>query len=225
MAEPKKLIIRVENAGEISALLLQPPRSKSLLVLAHGAGAGINHPFLAALARDLGELGVATLRYNFPYMEQRRKSPDREPVATAAVAAAVSAAREAAPKLPIFAGGKSFGGRMTSTAAANGLLPDIRGVVFFGFPLHPPSDPGTKRAEHLQRVKQPMLFLQGTRDAFAELKLLRPVVASLGSRATLHLIEGGDHSFHVPKSSGRADADILRELAEMFASWSQQIAG
>lgn len=224
MAEPKKLTIRVENAGEISALLLQPPRSKSLLVLAHGAGAGMTHPFLTALARDLGELGVATLRYNFPYMEQRRKSPDREPVATAAVAAAVAAAGDAAPKLPLFAGGKSFGGRMTSTAAANGLLPDVRGLVFFGFPLHPPSDPGTKRAEHLQRVKQPMLFLQGTRDAFAELKLLRPVVASLGSRATLHLIDGGDHSFHVPKSLGRTDTDILRDLAETFAAWSQQIA-
>lgn len=223
MAEPKQLRIRVENAGEISALLLQPPRAKAVLVLAHGAGAGMNHPFLATLARNLAELDIATLRYNFLYMEQGRKSPDREPAATAAVAAAVGAARLEAPRLPLFAGGKSFGGRMTSTAAANGLLPGVRGLVFFGFPLHPPNQPGTKRAEHLRRVPQPMLFLQGTRDAFADLKLLRPVCASLGSRATLHLIEGADHSFHLPKSAGRTDAEVLRELAGTFASWSQQI--
>ena len=183
----------------------------------------MNHPFLATLAKNLAEFEVATLRYNFPYMEQRKKSPDREPVATAAVAAAVAAAANAAPKLPLFAGGKSFGGRMTSTAAANGLLPNVRGLVFFGFPLHPPSDPGTKRAGHLQRVQQPMLFLQGTRDAFAQLDLLRPVVAGLGSRATLHLIEGADHSFHLPKSSGRTDSDVLQELAQTFSSWSDQI--
>ena len=223
MPAPKTLRIPVANSAEISALLLHPSDAKSVLVLAHGAGAGMNHPFLATLATNLVELNVATLRYNFPYMEQRRKSPDREPVATAAVAAAVAAASTAAPKLPLFAGGKSFGGRMTSTAAANGLLPNVRGLVFFGFPLHPPSDPGTKRAEHLSRVQQPMLFLQGTRDAFGDLKLLRPVVASLGSRATLHLIDGADHSFHLPKSSGRTDADVLRELAETFASWAQQI--
>jgi uncharacterized protein len=223
MAEPKKLRISVENAGEISALLLLPARAKSLLVLAHGTGAGMNHPFLATLARDLAELEIATLRYNFPYMEQRKKSPDREPVAAAAVAAAAGAASAETPKLPLFAGGKSFGGRMTSTAAANGLLSNVRGLVFFGFPLHPPNQPGTKRAEHLSRVQQPMLFLQGTRDAFADLKLLRPVVASLGSRATLHLIEGADHSFHLPKSAGRTEAEVLHELAETFASWSQKI--
>jgi uncharacterized protein len=223
VAEPKKLRISVENAGEVSALVQLPARAKSLLVLAHGAGAGVNHPFLATLARDLAELQIATLRYNFPYMEQRRRSPDREPVATAAVAAAVGAASAEAPKLPLFAGGKSFGGRMTSTAAANGLLANVSGLVFFGFPLHPPNQAGTNRAEHLSRVKQPMLFLQGTRDAFADLKLLRPVVASLGSRATLHLIEGADHSFHLPKSAGRTDAEVLRELAETFATWSQEI--
>jgi hypothetical protein len=167
---------------------------------------------------------VATLRYQFPYMEQRRRSPDSPAVATATVAAAVRAVAKAAPNLPLIAGGKSFGGRMTSHAASQGLLEGVRGLVFFGFPLHPPNKPGTKRAEHLAKVPVPMLFLQGTRDTLADLKLLKPICEALGSRATLHIIETADHSFHVLKSSGKDDAAVLRELAQQTAAWAQQIS-
>jgi predicted alpha/beta-hydrolase family hydrolase len=163
------------------------------------------------------------LRFNFPYMEQRRKVPDRAPVPTEAVLAAVRAAAEAAPELPLFAGGKSYGGRMTSLAAADNSLPNVRGLVFFGFPLHPPDQPSTKRAEHLARVKLPMLFLQGTRDKLADLSLLRPICAKLGSRATLHIIETADHSFHVLKSSGKTDAEVLRALARTVSEWTETI--
>jgi predicted alpha/beta-hydrolase family hydrolase len=175
------------------------------------------------LAGELAGVGVATLRYQFPHMEERRPVPDSPKVLTATVAAAVRAAAEAAPGLPLLAGGKSMGGRMTSQAAAQHPLDGVRGLVFFGFPLHPPKQPGTKRADHLMKVTVPMLFLQGTRDTFADLKLLRPVCAKLGALATLHVIETADHSFHVLKSSGRADADVLRELAETTASWAEGI--
>lgn len=213
----------VEGGGEVSALLVQPAKPRWLLVLAHGAGAGMAHPFLGALAQELSGAGIATFRYQFPYTEQRRRAPDRPPVLTATVAAAVRAAQEAAPGLPLLAGGKSMGGRMTSTGASQQPLDQVRGLVFFGFPLHPPNQPGTKRADHLAKVTVPMLFLQGTRDAFAGLDLLRPVCAKLGPLATLHLIDSADHPFHVPKSSGKTDADVLRELAQTTAAWASNL--
>src|SRR4029077_19136462 len=201
------LKVTVPNIGDVSAKWLRPTNARWLLALAHGAGAGMHHPFLETLAAELAAVEVATFRYQFPYMEQRRRVPDAPPVLTSTVRAAVQAAAETAPDLPILAGGKSMGGRMTSQAAAE-PSPDferVQGLVFFGFPLHPPGRPGTKRAEHLAQVKIPMLFLQGTRDQFADLKLLRPICASLGARAILHEIETADHSFHVLKSSGKSD--------------------
>ncbi len=207
----------------MSALLLRPAKARQLLVLAPGAGAGMSHPFMEKLAGELAGVGVATLRYQFPYMEARRRAPDAPAVLTATVVAAVRAAAEAAPGLPLLAGGKSMGGRMTSQAAAQRPLDGVQGLVFFGFPLHPPNQPGTKRADHLAKVAMPMLFLQGTRDTLAELQLLRSVCAKLGSRATLHVIETADHSFHVLKRSGRSDPEVLRELAEKTASWAEQI--
>jgi len=222
MSTSEQLRFVVQGDHEVSALLLKPARARRLLVLAHGAGAGMHHPFMEKLAEDLASVGVATLRYQFPYMEEHRGAPDKPAVLTATVAAAVRAASKAAPDLPLFAGGKSMGGRMTSQAAAQGLLESVRGLVFFGFPLHPPNRPGITRAEHLANVAAPMLFLQGTRDTFADLKLLRPVCAQLGSRATLHIIDTADHSFHVLKSSGRTDAEVLHELAETTASWADE---
>src|SRR3989442_2580318 len=196
-----------ERAGEVSGLLLRPDGARLLYVLAHGAGAGMRHPFLESVAQPLGERGVGTLRYQFPYMERRASRPDPPAVAAAAVRAAVAEAGRVAPGLPLVAGGKSFGGRMTSTAQAEAPLPGVRGLVFLGFPLHPPGRPGDSRAEHLAQVQVPMLFLQGTRDDFADLKLLKPLVKRLGQRATLHLVEGGDHSFHVLSGRvGRAPA-------------------
>ena len=225
MAATKQLRISVGAGVEVSALLCQPARARRLLVLAHGAGAGMSHPFMEMLAVELAGVDVATLRYQFPYMEQRRRVPDVPSLLTSTVVAAVQAAAEAAPDLPLFAGGKSMGGRMTSQAAAQRPLKGVRGLIFFGFPLHPPNRPGTKRAEHLAKVTVPMLFLQGTRDTLADLKLLRPVCAKLGSRATLHVIETADHSFHVLKKSGRSDAEVLRELAEKTSSWAGGIRG
>ena len=190
-----------------------------MFVLAHGAGAGMRHPFLERFAQALAERGVATFRYEFEYMEQKRGRPDPPAVAQARVRAAVSEAAAAAPGLPLFAGGKSFGGRMTSQAQAAEPLPGVRGLVFLGFPLHPPGRPATARADHLDGVRIPMLFLQGTRDDFAGLELLRPVVRRLGKRATVNLIEGGDHSFNVLKKTGRTDADVMDELAEGIATF------
>jgi len=186
----------------------------------------MSHPFLEKLAHELGEVAVATFRYQFPYMEQRRRVPDSPAVLTSTVRAAVRAASQTAPDLPILAGGKSMGGRMTSQAAAEHPpeFENVRGLAFFGFPLPPPGRPGTKRAEHLARVRKPMLFLQGTRDQFADLKLLRPVCAQLGAVATLHEIETADHSFHVLKSSGKTDAAILRELAQSVPAWAETIS-
>jgi hypothetical protein len=183
----------------------------------------MTHPFMEKLAGELADAGVGSFRYQFPYMEERRRAPDSPSVATATVAAAVRAAAEAAPGLPVLAGGKSFGGRMSSQAASQRLLEGVRGLVSFGFPLHPPNKPGTKRAEHLADVQVPMLFLQGTRDTLADLKLLRPICKDLGKVATLHVIETADHSFHVLKSSGKSDADVLRELAETTASWAENL--
>src|SRR5438477_5208977 len=209
-----------DGEATVSGLLLRPPGASQLHVLAHGAGAGMRHPFLETIARALAERDVATLRYQFPYIERRASRPDSPALAAAAVRAAVSEAARLAPGLPLVAGGKSFGGRMTSTAQAEEPLPGVRGLVFLGFPLHPPGRPGDSRAEHLARVQIPMLFLQGDRDEFANLKLLKPVVSGLGERATLHLVEGGDHSFHVLKRSGRTDAEVMGELVDAIAAWT-----
>jgi predicted alpha/beta-hydrolase family hydrolase len=218
--EPKQeFLFAVPETGEVSAILLRPPKARALLVLAHGAGAGMRHSFLEALARELAEAGLATLRYQFPYTEQRRRAPDSPKVLTATVRAAVQAALDRGPDLPIFAGGKSMGGRMTSLAASQQPLAAVRGLVFIGFPLHPPNRPGTQRAEHLPRVGRPMLFLQGTRDTLAKLELIRPICARLGPVATLHIIETADHSFHVLKSSLRTDADVMQELAQTISAW------
>ena len=223
MVEGERLRFAVEGAGEVSAILMSPANARWMMALAHGAGAGMTHPFLEKVAMELASVGVATFRYQFPYMEQRRRAPDSPSVATATVAGAVRAAAKAVPGLALLAGGKSFGGRMSSQAASLGLLQGVKGLVFFGFPLHPPNKPGTKRAEHLARVQIPMLFLQGTRDTLADLKLLRPICNDLKSLATLHIIETADHSFHVLKSSGKNDAAVLRELAQTTASWAENL--
>ena len=208
-----------ERVGRVSALLLQPPDARALYVLAHGAGAGMRHPFLEAIARRLGERGIATLRYQFPYMERWGGRPDPPAVAEATVRAAVLAAANAAPGLLLIAGGKSFGGRMTSGAQAHEPLPGVRGLVFLGFPLHPPGRPGDERAAHLGDVHIPMMFLQGTRDDFADLKLLTPVVSRLGTRATLHLVQDGDHSFKPLKRTGKTSADVMSDLVDAIAGW------
>jgi predicted alpha/beta-hydrolase family hydrolase len=223
MATASEMGFEVENATAVSAILERPPNARWMLALAHGAGAGMRHPFLTALARELADAQVATLRYQFPYIEQQRRLPDSPAVLTATVRAAVRAAARAAPELPLLAGGKSFGGRMTSTAAAQEPLGGVCGIVFFGFPLHPPNRPGTKRAEHLARVGVPMLFLQGTRDALANLDLLRPICDGLGTRATLRMIAEADHSFHVSKRSGKNDAEIVRDLAQAVGSWAEAV--
>ena len=212
-----------ETSGEVSALLVRPPDARLLYVLAHGAGAGMRHTFLESIAQRLAERGIATLRYQFPYMERRAGRPDPPAVAAATVRAAVTEAARVAPGLPLVAGGKSFGGRMTSTAQAEAPLPGVRGLLFLGFPLHPPGRPDDKRAEHLAQVRVPMLFLQGDRDEFADLTLLRPVVKRLGERATLHLIQGGDHSFKVLKSTGRTADQVMNELAATAFSWATSL--
>jgi uncharacterized protein len=211
--------------GRVSALLERPPAARLLYVLAHGAGAGMRHPFLTFVVRALADRGIATFRYQFPYMEARARRPDPPGVLEAAVRAAVAAAATAAPGLPLVAGGKSFGGRMTSNAQAKQPLAGVRGLVFLGFPLHPPKRPGDARAEHLSAVTVPMLFLQGTRDDLADLRLLEPVCRRLGERATLHVVEGADHSFKVLKRSGRSDPLVLQELADTLAAWSSHVVG
>lgn len=193
---------------------------RCVYVFAHGAGAGMNHPFMTRASEALSARGIATHRFDFPYMKAGRTRPDSPGVAEAAVRAAVAEAARVSPGLPLFAGGKSFGGRMTSQAQAKDPLPGVRGLVFFGFPLHPPGRPNVDRAEHLSQIEIPMLFLQGTRDEFASLDLLQGVVKRLGSRATLHLIEEGDHSFKVPKRTGKTERDVLEELATTIQQWA-----
>ncbi len=223
MAASVELPIAVGERDGVSGLLLRPDGARLLYVLAHGAGAGMRHPFLESIAQGLAERSIATLRYQFLYMERRARRPDPPAVAAATVRAAVAEAARVAPGLPLIAGGKSFGGRMTSTAQAEAPLPGVRGLVFLGFPLHPPGRPGDKRAEHLAQVRIPTLFLQGDRDEFADVKLLRPMVKQLGERATLHLVEGGDHSFHVLKRSGRTDLEVMAELVETIVAWTAGI--
>ncbi len=203
----------------VSALLNRPTGARALLVLAHGAGAGMAHPFMEGLTAHLAQTKIATLRYQFPYMERNGRRPDAEPALRATVRAAVADAAKVARGLPLFAGGKSMGGRMTSLEASDEPLPGVRGIVFFGFPLHAPSRSAGTRGAHLARVELPMLFLQGTRDALADVEGMRKLCTGLGNRAALHLIEGGDHSFHVPKRSGRTDEEVMRELAHAVAEW------
>ena len=206
-------------------LLDRPPAAHAAYVLAHGAGAGMSHPFLANVALGLSERGIATLRYQFPYMEAGSKRPDTPKVAQAAVREAVAEAARQLPGLPLFAGGKSFGGRMTSQAQAIAPLEGVHGLVFIGFPLHPAGKPADERAAHLDTVTIPMLFLQGTRDELAGLDLLRPVMERLGERATLETFEHADHSFHVPARSGRNDGEVMQALLDSIARWIRRTAG
>jgi predicted alpha/beta-hydrolase family hydrolase len=211
------------DGADVSALLLLPETARCLFVLAHGAGAGMRHPFMESVARRLAARGIGTFRYQFSYMERKAKAPDRQPILLATVRAAIEVAREAAPDLRLIAGGKSMGGRMTSLAAAAEPLPGVRGLVFLGFPLHAMGKPGIERADHLAQVGMPLLFLQGTRDSLADLDLLRPVIQRLGARATLHVVEDGDHSFHVRAGSGRNDSAALDELVERIDTWTETL--
>ncbi|HKA33763.1 MAG TPA: alpha/beta family hydrolase [Candidatus Binatia bacterium] len=220
MPAAKKIKFAVNNkAGEVSALLLRPDKARAIYVFAHGAGAGMEHRFMEAAAAKLAARGVATLRYQFPYTEKGIKRPDNEATLTATVRAAAAAAERHAGDLPRFAGGKSMGGRMTSLAAAKEPLAAVRGLIFFGFPLHAAGKPSDTRADHLKNVSAPLLFLQGSRDSLADLKLLKPLCSRLGKRAELFVVEGGDHSFHMLKSSGRGDDEVLEEAAAKAAGW------
>jgi predicted alpha/beta-hydrolase family hydrolase len=219
MSAAQELKIAVGSAGEVSALLMRPEQARACFVFAHGAGAGMRHASMEAIAAGLAERGIATLRYQFPYMEKGSKRPDPPGIAHAAVRAAVAEAAKVCAGLPLFAGGKSFGGRMTSQAQAKAPLADVAGIALFAFPLHPAGKPSSERAKHLADVKIPMLFLQGTRDALAELPLLEPVVKGLGRKASLHLVKEADHSFRVLKSSGRNDREVLAEILDAFAAW------
>ena len=207
------------SSGDVSALLMRPLGADCLLVLGHSAGAGMRQDFMEALASCLADRRIATFRYQFPYMEQGRRRPDFQPILLKTVRSAVGAASAVSDGLPLFAGGKSMGGRMTSLAASTGPLSAIQGIVFFGFPLHPAQKPGIERGEHLKDVDVPLLFLQGPRDKLARLDLLEPVCRDLGHRATLHLVEGADHGFHVLKRSGRTDDEVREELADATRSW------
>ena len=212
-----------EGRPQVSALLTRSRRARQLLVLGHGAGAGMRHVFMEAISGLLGERGVATLRYQFPYMEVGRRRPDPAPVLVETVRAAVRTAAREAPDLPLLAGGKSMGGRMTSTAASLAPLPGVRGLAFFGFPLHAAGKPASARGDHLIDVALPMLFLQGDRDRLADLDLLEPLVARLGERATLHVEPSADHSFHVLKRSGRDPQEVLGSLANRAAAWAAAV--
>lgn len=220
---PQRVSIAIHDAGQVSGLLQAPSGAHACYVLAHGAGAGMSHPFMAAIAEGLAERSVATLRYQFPYMEQGSKRPDVSKVAQAAVRAAVVEAAPLVRGLPLFAGGKSFGGRMTSQAQAASPLPGVRGLIFLGFPLHPPGQPSDERGAHLFNVRIPMLFLQGTRDEFANLDLLQPLIEELGARATLKLFEEANHSFHVSARAGRTDAEIRTEMLAATTTWMEKV--
>jgi predicted alpha/beta-hydrolase family hydrolase len=211
------------DLGQVSALLRAPQDAWLLYVLAHGAGAGMRHRFLESVSAALADRGIATLRYQFPYMEAGGRRPDPPRVLQATVRSAIAKAAEVAPGLPLIAGGKSLGGRMTSAAAAATPIPGVRGLVFLGFPLHPPGQPGTSRADHLDRVDIPMLFLQGTRDEFARLDLITDVCEGLEPNATLHLVDEGDHSFGVLKRSGRTPAEVLSEITGTIEQWSRAL--
>jgi uncharacterized protein len=219
---PQRMTIETGKAGAVSALLLRPDAARACFVFAHGAGAGMTHSFMEAFAAGLCRHSIASLRFQFPYMEKGSKRPDPPAIAQAAVRAAVAEARRHCPDLPLIAGGKSFGGRMTSQAQAAAPLEGVRGIAFLGFPLHPSGKPSSDRAAHLAKVHIPMLFLQGTRDSLAETGLIEPLAKSL-SLATLHLVDGADHSFHVLARSGRKDSEVLGEILDVFARWAGAI--
>jgi predicted alpha/beta-hydrolase family hydrolase len=221
--DSKPLTIDVDEHTRVSGLLLAP-QGAACFVVAHGAGAGMLHPFMESLASDLAALQIATLRYQFPYMEKGSRRPDTPAVCHAAVRAAVATASALVPSLPLVAGGKSFGGRMTSQAQAAEPLARVHGLVFLGFPLHPPKEPSDKRGEHLSRIAIPMLFVQGARDAFAELALLNPLLKRLGSRATLCLLPDADHSFKVPARSALTGAQVHSEMLRVLGNWIDSVA-
>jgi uncharacterized protein len=213
-----------ESSGQVSGILTIPEAARSLYVFGHGAGAGMRHAFMEAAAEGLARQGVATLRYQFPYMEAGRGGPNPQPVLLKTVRSAVAEAARLAPDLPLVAGGKSMGGRMTSLAASKLALPEVRGLVFFGFPLHAAGRPSSDRGAHLADVGLPMLFLQGTRDKLADLELLRPLLEPVRPAPTLHVVEGADHGFHVLKKSGRSDAEVLEELCGRVGDWARGLA-
>lgn len=219
---PIALTIALPSGGSSSGWLQTPARAEACYVFAHGAGAGMNHTFMAAIAEGLAERDIATLRFNFPFMEQGSKRPDSPAVAHAAIRAAAEEAARQLPGVPLFAGGKSFGGRMTTQAQAAEPLPGVRGIALVGFPLHPAGKPSVERAEHLVKVKVPMLFLQGTRDGLADLDLIRDTTANLGKRATLHVVDAADHAFHVLVRSGRNDEQVREELLDTLAGWMKK---
>jgi predicted alpha/beta-hydrolase family hydrolase len=225
LADTEELHIEVDAGTRVSGLRQRAPKARAMLVLAHGAGAGMRHAFLADMAGGLAQRGIETLRYEFPYMSRGSRRPDSAELCHATVLAAVAAARRIAPSLPLLAGGKSFGGRMTSQAQARIPLPGVRGLVFLGFPLHPPKEPSAARAAHLAQIQIPMLFLQGSRDEFATLEYLLPVIESLGARATLELITDANHSFHVPARSGRSDAQVRDEMLGAIGAFSSALGG
>ena len=219
----ERVTVTVDDTRRVSGLLQAPPRARACYVLAHGAGAGMEHPFLAAVAAGLHQRGIATLRYQFPIWKRGSKRPDPPKLAQATVRAAVAEASRLLPGLPLVAGGKSFGGRMTSQAQAAAPLPGVRGLAFLGFPLHPAGRPSRDRGDHLFDVRIPMLFLQGTRDALAELSELEPLCAALGGRASLKLFQDADHSFHVPARSGRKDRQVRSDMLDAFAAWADRV--
>jgi uncharacterized protein len=223
--DARTVTIAIDGTRSVSGLLREVEQPEAMLVLAHGAGAGMGHPFLCAVSEGLAARQVASLRYQFPYMEKGSKRPDPPAVAQATVRSAVDAARAGLPGTPLFAGGKSFGGRMSSQAQAAAPMDDVRGLAFLGFPLHPAGKPSDERAVHLSNVHVPMLFLQGTRDDLADLGLLRPVVAKLGARAHLETFDDADHSFHVRARSGTTDAEVLNRVLDRLAAWMKRIAG
>jgi uncharacterized protein len=212
-----------KSSGEVSGLLLLPENPKAVLVFAHGAGAPMDHPFMNKSADSLSEEDIGSMRYNFPYTENKSKRINPAPVLMETVRSAVNAVKESAPGIPVFAGGKSMGGRMTSQAAAKSPLNEVKGLIFFGFPLHAPGRESTERGEHLMDVKIPMLFLQGTRDKLASLDLLKPIILKIGEKAELYEIEGADHSFHMLKSSGKTDEQVIKETARKISSWVDKI--
>ena len=215
---PQSVEISVDGET-VSGLFLRPANAKALYLFAHGAGAGMTHKAMASNAGGLAERGIATLRFNFPYMEKGSKRPDAPKVAHAAIRAAAAKAAELALDLPLFAGGRSFGGRMTSQAQSIEPLPGVRGLAFLGFPLHPAGKPGIERAEHLSKIDVPMLFVTGSKDALAEMDLLRPVVGGLGERATLHVVEHADHSFKTAAKSGKTSAEAEAEALDALSDW------
>jgi predicted alpha/beta-hydrolase family hydrolase len=222
-APAQPVTIEVESGERVNGLLQSTPGARACYVLAHGAGAGMAHPFMAASARELVQRGIATLRYNFPYMDKGSKRPDSPKLAQATVRAAAAHASRLLPRVALFAGGKSFGGRMTSQAQAAAPLPGVRGLAFLGFPLHAPGRPSDERAQHLYEIRIPMLFLQGTRDEFADFSLLEPVIGRLGARASLVKFEDANHSFHVPARTGRTDAQIMSALLDTLVDWMDSV--